>query len=93
MLLRLNMITKQIGIKAANEELSEKQYGAIIIDLRDIKEDGSDEPTVINAKLQSIFQVVSLRRNTIILQDSDGKNVAPAFCSSTNDLGYDTRVG
>lgn len=62
-----------------NEELTEENYGSVIIDLRDIKADGTNDITKLAIKMQNVFSTVANRKLKIILQDNANMEVATGF--------------
>jgi len=76
---KIYWITTQIGIKTWDEEIKEEDFGAVIIDLRDIKADGTNDITKFAIKLQNVFNTIANRKVKFILQDDANLEVATAF--------------
>jgi hypothetical protein len=84
---KLNWITDQIGIKSVKQNLKESEYGAIIIDLRNIKDDGTNDQNEVYMTLQKIFKVVTNRDAKVILQCDGGISRSPVFMAAILVMG------
>jgi hypothetical protein len=89
----VNWITTQIAIKSPDEPLTEKEYGAIIIDLQDVPNvsfadlnEATKKATMADAvpqcltTIQKIFKIVANRDLKVILQS--GYEKAPLFVAA-----------
>jgi protein-tyrosine phosphatase len=79
-------VTKGLGIKAANEELTPDEYGSIIIDVRDITDgkqmkDGQENFNALAEKLYAIKGILATRQRTII-QCQAGVSRSPSIVAA-----------
>lgn len=78
-------ITRSLGIKAVNEELKENEYGAVIVDVRDIK-DGVNAPEKLSEVLQRVASTASNPRIRTVIQCQAGISRSPILAAALLSL-------
>jgi protein-tyrosine phosphatase len=91
----VNWITKFIGVKSAKTPLSEKEYGSIIVDVRNLI-DGVNEPDELVKTLQKLFTVVAFARqfkSPVVIQCEAGlsrsTSLIAAIFVKANDMEWE----
>ena len=88
-------VTKYLGIKDADSELSLDEYGSVIVDLRDVADGENDQRTMMLAfnRVLSIVAQMKKLNTRAILQCEGGLSRSPLFAAAifvfANDLEWE----